>query len=99
MERQRAKFPWENKTYKLKSSKGSLNNDDDNGNKNGGKAIGLDWQNNNFARVSHLFVYSLAFVAQLQHEFFISCVLFKEVGEHNTNTVLSDSPTEDFSNI
>ena len=28
------------------------------------KAIGLDWQNNNFARTSHF----LAFVARLRHE-------------------------------
>ncbi|MCG8366340.1 MAG: hypothetical protein MJA27_23765, partial [Pseudanabaenales cyanobacterium] len=31
---------------------GSLNNDDSDGNENGKKAIGLDWQNNNFARAS-----------------------------------------------
>ena len=49
MERQRAKFPWKNKTYKLKSSKGNLNNDEDNGNKNGGKATTL--------HVYHTFLY------------------------------------------
>ena len=32
---------------------GSLSNDDDN--ENGKKAIGLDWQNNNFARASGFF--------------------------------------------
>ena len=31
---------------------GSLRNDDDDGNENGKKAIGLDKQNNNFARAS-----------------------------------------------
>ena len=36
---------------------GSLKNDDGNGNKNGKNAIGLDWQNNNFARASCFFVY------------------------------------------
>ena len=38
---------------------GSLSNDD--GNENGKKAIGLEWQNNNFARAAHFF-------AQLQRE-------------------------------
>jgi len=73
---------WEKKTYKLKSSIRTLRNDDGNDNKNGRKAIGLDWQNNNFARASHLFVHFLAFVAQLRHEFLISRALFMEVGEH-----------------
>ena len=31
---------------------GSLSNDHCDGNENGKKAIGLDWQNNNFARAS-----------------------------------------------
>ena len=35
---------------------GSLSNDDGDGNENGKKAIGLDWQNNNFARASRLFL-------------------------------------------
>ena len=34
---------------------GSLSNDDGDGNQNGKKAIGLDWQNNNFARASRFF--------------------------------------------
>ena len=34
---------------------GSLRNDDDDGNENGKKAIGLDKQNNNFARASRFF--------------------------------------------
>ena len=34
---------------------GSLSNDDANGNENVKKAIGLDWQNNNFARASRFF--------------------------------------------
>ena len=96
------------KTYKQKRSIGSSSNDDGNGNKNGRKAIGLDWQNNNFARASHLFAHFLAFVAQLRHEFLISSALFMEVGEHkkrifflllNLDTVLSDSTPEDFPNI
>ena len=47
---------------------GSLRNDDDDGNENGKKAIGLDKQNNNFARVSRFFVHFSAVVARLQRE-------------------------------
>ena len=32
------------------------------------KAIGLDWQKNNFARASPFFVHFLAVVTQLRHE-------------------------------
>ena len=32
------------------------------------KTIGLDWQNNNFARASRFFVHFFAFVARLQRE-------------------------------
>ena len=35
--------------------KGSLNNDDGDGNENGKKAISLNWQTNNFSRASALF--------------------------------------------
>ena len=45
----------------------SLSNDDGDGNENGKKAIGLDKQNNNFARASRFFVYFLAVVARLRH--------------------------------
>ena len=31
-------------------AKGSLSNDEGDSNENGNKPIGLDWQNNNFAR-------------------------------------------------
>ena len=34
---------------------GSLSNNDGDGNENGKKAIGLDWQNNNVARASRFF--------------------------------------------
>ena len=39
--------------------KESLGNDDGNGNgkENGKKSIGLDWQNNNFARATRFFLY------------------------------------------
>ena len=45
-----------------------LRNDDGDGNENGKKAVGLDWQNNNFARASRFFVHFSAVVARLQHE-------------------------------
>ena len=48
---------------------GSLSNDDDDGNKNGKKTIGLDWQNNNFARASCFLVHFFAVIAWLrEHE-------------------------------
>ena len=47
---------------------GSLRNDDDGGVENGKKAIGLDKQNNNFARASRVFVHFSAVVARLQGE-------------------------------
>ena len=46
----------------------SLTNDDGDGNENGKKAIGLDRQNNNFARASRFFVHFFAVVARLQRE-------------------------------
>ena len=49
---------------------GSLNNDDGdgNGNENGRNAVGLDSQNNNFARSSRFFVHFFAVVERLQLE-------------------------------
>ena len=44
---------------------GSLTNDDGDGNENGKKAVGLDKQNNYFARVSRFFVHFSAVFAQL----------------------------------
>ena len=38
---------------------GSLSKDDGYGNENGKKAVGLDWQNNNFARASRILYISL----------------------------------------
>ena len=38
---------------------GELSNDDGDGNKNGKKSVGLDWQNNNFARASRFLYISL----------------------------------------
>ena len=45
---------------------GSLRNDDDDGNENGKKAIGIDKQNNNFARASRFFVHFSVVVARVQ---------------------------------
>ena len=45
---------------------GSLRNDDDDGNENGKKAIGIDKQTNNFARASRFFVHFSVVVALVQ---------------------------------
>ena len=42
---------------------GSLSNNNGDDNKNGEKAIGLDWPKNNFACASHIFVHFFAFTA------------------------------------
>ena len=41
---------------------GSLSNNDGDGNENGKKAIGLDWQNNNLARASRFFVHFIRLI-------------------------------------
>ena len=46
----------------------SLSNDDGNANEKGKKAIGLDWQNNDSARESHVFVNCLTVNARVQRE-------------------------------
>ena len=50
------------------SSTGSLSNDDGDVNENGIKAMGLDEQNNNFARASRFFVHFFAVSARLRRE-------------------------------
>ena len=50
------------------SAKGSLSNDEGDNNENSKKPIGLDWQNDNFARASCFFVHFLAVVARLQRK-------------------------------
>ena len=47
-------------------SLGSLSDDD--GNKNGKKAMGIDRQDNNFARASRFLVHFLAVAARVQRE-------------------------------
>ena len=46
----------------------SLSNDDGDANENGKKAIGLDWQNNDSACASHVFVDFLTVTARVQRE-------------------------------
>ena len=46
----------------------SNDNDDGGGKENGKKAIGLDWQNNNFARAARFFVHFFAVTARLRRE-------------------------------
>ena len=52
----------------LKSTKGSLSKDDGDVNENSKKAIGLDWQNNNFARTSRFLLLFFAVVARVRRE-------------------------------
>ena len=47
---------------------GNLSNDDGDVKENSNNAIGLDQQNNNFARASRFFVHFFAVVARLQRE-------------------------------
>ena len=47
---------------------GSLSNDDGDVKENGKKAIASDWQNNSFARASHLFAHFFAVTARLRRE-------------------------------
>ena len=47
---------------------GSLRKYDGDGNKNGKKAAGFNWQNNTFARASRIFVHVFAVDARLQSE-------------------------------
>ena len=63
---------------------GSLSNDDGDGNKNGKKAMGLDWQNNNFSRASGFSVYFLAVVARLLGES-ASFHVLSRTGTQNNN--------------
>ena len=66
----------------------SLSNDDTNRNETGNNVIGLDWQNNNFARASRFFVHFSAVVARLQRETACSNFTFCRRREHETTTLL-----------
>jgi len=50
------------KCFSHVASPGTLSNED------GEKAIGLDWQNNNFARASRVFVHFFPVIARLRRE-------------------------------
>ena len=86
---------------------GSLSNDDGDGNKNGKKAIGLDWQNNNFARASRFFVHFFAVVSLLRRENAPIHVLSGTVAQENNflfvflnfDTVLWNSTPKKIANI
>ena len=47
---------------------GNLSNDNGDVYENGKKAIGSDWQNNNFARASHLFIHFFSVAARQRRE-------------------------------
>ena len=61
----------------LGENKRELRRNDGDANENGKKAIGLDKQNNNFARASRFFVHFLAVIARLRRPLY-------GVGNHNT---------------
>ena len=48
---------------------GGFSNDDGDGNEDVKKAVGLDWQNNNFARASCFFVHFFTVLARLRRGF------------------------------
>ena len=58
-------------------------NDDGDFNENGKKAIGLNWQNNNFARASRFFVHFFAVIARLRRENAYFHVLWRTRTQHN----------------
>ena len=68
--------------------RGSLSNDDGDVNENGTKTIGLDWQNNNFARASRFLVHFFAVTARLRCE---NALISRFVEDVNTRQRLSFS--------
>ena len=65
---------------------GNSSNDDGDGIENGKKSIGLDWQNNNFARASRFFVLFLAVVAHDDYIVKAPNFTFCRGWEHKTTT-------------
>ena len=65
---------------------GSLRNYDGDGDENGKKAIGLDKENNNFARASRFFVHLIAVFAGLQRETAYCNFTFSRGREQKTTT-------------
>ena len=86
---------------------GSLSKDDGNGNENSKKAIVLNWQNSNFARVSRFFVHFLAVVARLRRKSAYFHLLSRTCTQENCflflflnfDTVFQNSPLEKFTSI
>ena len=70
-------------------SLGSLSNDGGDGSENGKKAMGLDWQNNNFARASRFFVHFFSVL----HDYNVKVPTFTFCRErgHKTTTFFSFS--------
>ena len=77
-------FPWSQLHGNYCPIVGRLSNYDGYNNENGKKAIGLDWQNNNFARASHLFVHFFAFTPRLRRK--MPNFTFFAGREHKTTT-------------
>ena len=59
---------WPNNVGSCWLTTGSLSNDDGDINEDGKKAVGLDWQNNKFARASRFFVHFLVVTARQRCE-------------------------------
>ena len=64
----------------------SLSNNDGDGNKNGKKAIGLDWQNNNFARTSRFLYIALPSL----HDYDVKLPIFMFCWGHKQTKAISD---------
>ena len=86
---------------------GSLSKNDSDDNENIKIAIGLDWQNNNFARTSRFFVHFYAVVARLQRETAFFPILSRTCTQDNNylflylnfDTVLQNSTPKKFAHI
>ena len=70
----------------IDASLGSLSNDDGDVNKNVTKAIGLDWQNNNFTRASRFFVHFFILPSLHDYDVKLPNFTFFEGREHKTTT-------------
>ena len=65
----------------------SLSNDDGDVNKNVTKAIGLDWQNNNFTRASRFFVHFFSLLSL--HDYDVKLPISRFLRDVNTGQQLS----------
>ena len=71
----------------IDASLGSLSNDDGDINKNVTKAIGLDWQNNNFTRASRFFVHFFSLLSL--HDYDVKLPISRFLRDVNTGQQLS----------